>query len=60
MVTSTVFFAVMNGLMLVVVLHLQIGLGRDVLSAGLILALIPLLLLVRHTRGAAGVQHVME
>ena len=31
-----------------------------VLSAGLILALIPLLLLVRHTRGAAGAQHIME
>jgi DHA2 family multidrug resistance protein len=31
-----------------------------VLSAVLILALIPLLLLVRHTRGAASVQHVME
>jgi len=31
-----------------------------VISAALILALIPLLLLVRHTRGAAGAQHVME
>jgi DHA2 family multidrug resistance protein len=31
-----------------------------VLSAGLILALIPLLLLVRHTRVAAGAQHIME
>jgi len=31
-----------------------------VLSAVLILALIPLLVLVRHTRGAAGAQHVME
>jgi DHA2 family multidrug resistance protein len=31
-----------------------------VLSAVLILALIPLLVLVRHTRGATGVQHVME
>jgi MFS transporter, DHA2 family, multidrug resistance protein len=31
-----------------------------VLSAALILALIPLLLLVRHTRGAAGTQHIME
>jgi DHA2 family multidrug resistance protein len=31
-----------------------------VLSAVLILALIPLLLLVRQTRGAAGAQHVME
>lgn len=31
-----------------------------VLSALLILALIPLLLLVRQTRGAAGAQHVME
>ncbi|HJQ54644.1 MAG TPA: DHA2 family efflux MFS transporter permease subunit [Gemmatimonadaceae bacterium] len=31
-----------------------------VLSAALILALIPLLLLVRHTRGAAGAQHIME
>jgi EmrB/QacA subfamily drug resistance transporter len=37
LVTSTLFFAVMNGLMLVIVLHLQIGLGRDVLSAGLTL-----------------------
>jgi MFS family permease len=39
LVASTLFFAVMNGLMLVVVLHLQMGLGRDVLSAGL--ALLP-------------------
>ena len=31
-----------------------------VLSAVLILALIPLLVLVRHTRGAAGAQHIME
>ena len=31
-----------------------------VLSAVLILALIPLLVLIRHTKGAAGVQHVME
>jgi DHA2 family multidrug resistance protein len=31
-----------------------------VLSATLILALIPLLLLVRHTKGAAGTQHIME
>jgi DHA2 family multidrug resistance protein len=31
-----------------------------VLSAALILALIPLLLLVRQTRGAAGAQHIME
>jgi hypothetical protein len=31
-----------------------------VLAAVLILALIPLLLLVRHTKGAAGVQHIME
>jgi DHA2 family multidrug resistance protein len=31
-----------------------------VISATLILALIPLLLLVRHTRGAAGAQHIME
>jgi DHA2 family multidrug resistance protein len=31
-----------------------------VLSAALILALIPLLLLVRHTRSAAGAQHAME
>ena len=31
-----------------------------VLSAALILALIPLLLLVRQTKGAAGAQHVME
>lgn len=35
--TSTIFFAVMSGLTLVIVLHLQIGLGRDVLSAGLTL-----------------------
>jgi MFS family permease len=38
-VASTLFFTVMNGLMLVIVLHLQLGLGRDVLSAGL--ALLP-------------------
>jgi DHA2 family multidrug resistance protein len=31
-----------------------------VISAALILALIPLLLLVRQTRGAAGAQHIME
>jgi DHA2 family multidrug resistance protein len=31
-----------------------------VLSAALILALIPLLVLVRHTRGAAGTTHIME
>jgi DHA2 family multidrug resistance protein len=31
-----------------------------VLSAALILALIPLLVLVRHTKGAAGVNHVMD
>ncbi|MGI8815043.1 MAG: hypothetical protein ACR2G2_07085 [Pseudonocardia sp.] len=37
LVTSTLFFAVMNGLMLVIVLHLQLGLGRDVLTAGLTL-----------------------
>ena len=30
------------------------------LSAALILALIPLLILIRHTKGAAGAQHVME
>lgn len=37
LVTSTLFFAVMNGLMLVVVAHAQLGLGRDVLTAGLTL-----------------------
>jgi predicted MFS family arabinose efflux permease len=37
LVTSTLFFAVMNGLMLVVVLHLQLDQGRGVLSAGLTL-----------------------
>jgi DHA2 family multidrug resistance protein len=31
-----------------------------VLSAALILALIPLLLLVRHKRGGTSVQHIME
>jgi DHA2 family multidrug resistance protein len=31
-----------------------------VLSAALILGLIPLLVLIRHTKGAAGVHHVME
>jgi DHA2 family multidrug resistance protein len=31
-----------------------------VLSAVLILALIPLLVLIRHTKGAAGAQHIME
>lgn len=35
--TSMLFFAVMNGLMVVVVLQLQLGLGRGVLSAGLTL-----------------------
>ncbi|MFI1996954.1 MFS transporter [Actinoplanes sp. NPDC020271] len=33
--TSVLFFAVVNGLTLVVVLHLQLGLGLDVLPAGL-------------------------
>ncbi|MFG2145464.1 MFS transporter [Streptomyces sp. NPDC048696] len=37
LVTSTLFFAVLNGLMLVVVLHLQLGLASDVLTAGLTL-----------------------
>ncbi|MDL4814807.1 MFS transporter [Actinomadura opuntiae] len=37
LVTSTLFFAVMNGLMVVVVLQIQLGLGRDVLNAGLTL-----------------------
>ncbi|HEY5022837.1 MAG TPA: hypothetical protein VII30_10180, partial [Gemmatimonadaceae bacterium] len=31
-----------------------------VLSAVLILALIPLLVLIRHTRGAAGTPHIVE
>jgi len=31
-----------------------------ILSAALILALIPLLVLIRHTKGAAGAHHVME
>jgi len=31
-----------------------------VLSAALILALIPLLILIRHTRGAGSAQHIME
>ncbi|MGW1024528.1 MFS transporter [Streptomyces sp. NPDC002577] len=35
--TSTLFFAVMNGLMVVVVLQVQLGLGRDVMTAGLTL-----------------------
>ncbi len=35
--TSTLFFAVMNGLMLVIVLQVQLGLGRGVLAAGLTL-----------------------
>ncbi|MET7334420.1 MFS transporter [Nonomuraea sp. NPDC005650] len=35
--TSALLFAVTNGLMLVVVLQVQLGLGRDVLSAGLTL-----------------------
>jgi EmrB/QacA subfamily drug resistance transporter len=37
LVTSVLFFAVMNGLMLVVVLHLQLDQGRSVLSSGLTL-----------------------
>ncbi|GAA2147958.1 hypothetical protein GCM10009727_50500 [Actinomadura napierensis] len=37
LVTSTLLFAVMNGLMVVVVLQIQLGLGRDVLNAGLTL-----------------------
>jgi len=37
LVTSTLFFAAMNGLMFVVVLHVQIGLGGDTLTAGLTL-----------------------
>ncbi|WP_433141840.1 MFS transporter [Actinomadura nitritigenes] len=35
--TSALFFAVMNGLMVVVVLQIQLGLGQDVLTAGLTL-----------------------
>ncbi|MEV4575795.1 MFS transporter [Nonomuraea jabiensis] len=35
--TSTLLFAVTNGLMLVIVLQVQLGLGRDVLTAGLTL-----------------------
>jgi hypothetical protein len=31
-----------------------------VLSSALILALIPLLILIRHTRAASAAQHVME
>ncbi|MFI7405118.1 MFS transporter [Streptomyces sp. NPDC049541] len=38
LVTSTAFFAVTNGLMMVIVLQLQLGLGADVLKAGLTLA----------------------
>ncbi|HEX3815450.1 MAG TPA: MFS transporter [Mycobacteriales bacterium] len=37
LVTSTVFFAMMNGLMLVIVLQLQLGLHTDVRTAGLTL-----------------------
>jgi len=37
LVTSTLFFAVMNGLMLVIVLYLQLGLGADARTAGLTL-----------------------
>ncbi|HEX6361002.1 MFS transporter [Actinophytocola sp.] len=37
LVTSTLFFAVMNGLVLVVVLDLQLNQGRDVLTSGLTL-----------------------
>lgn len=37
LVTSTLFFAVMNGLMLTVVLHMQLGLGASTLTAGLTL-----------------------
>jgi len=37
LVTSVLFFAVMNGLTLVVVLHLQLDQGWDVLSSGLTL-----------------------
>ncbi|MGW2823673.1 MFS transporter [Streptomyces sp. NPDC001443] len=38
LVTSTSFFAVTNGLLTVVVLQLQLGLGTDVLKSGLTLA----------------------
>ncbi|MFF4500799.1 MFS transporter [Streptomyces sp. NPDC001401] len=38
LVTSTSFFAVTNGLMTVIVLQLQLGLGVDALKAGLTLA----------------------
>ncbi|MEU7150966.1 MFS transporter [Streptomyces sp. NPDC045456] len=37
LVTSAAFFAVTNGLMMVIVLHLQLGLGTDALDAGLTL-----------------------
>ncbi|WP_182898122.1 MFS transporter [Microbispora sp. H10830] len=35
--TSTLFFSVMNGLMVAIVLQVQLGLGSDVLTAGLTL-----------------------
>nr|WP_244330089.1 MFS transporter [Streptomyces platensis] len=38
LVMSTSFFAVTNGLMVVIVLHLQLGLGTDVLNSGRTLA----------------------
>ncbi|MEV1085472.1 MFS transporter [Streptomyces sp. NPDC050211] len=38
LMTSASFFAVTNGLMMVIVLQLQLGLGTDVLNAGLTLA----------------------
>jgi len=37
LITSTLFFAAMNGLMLAVVLHAEIGLGADTRTAGLTL-----------------------
>jgi EmrB/QacA subfamily drug resistance transporter len=37
LITSTLFFAAMNGLMLAVVLHVEIGLGEDTRTAGLTL-----------------------
>ena len=38
----------------------SLGVGLLFGVASLILALIPLLLLVRQTKGAAGAQHIME
>lgn len=54
--TSVLFFSVMNGLMLVIVLQVQVGLGSDVLDAGL--TLLPWSVAMAVASGVAGARLV--